>query len=313
MNSYGTASDGQQGGHNDASHPSQGFTEAFDLSQGIHPPQTTSLESPAHYTPVPLQHSQSFPPVFPLGSYNSDHTFTNSFGQAHTQQASWHYHSLPVNANFDGPPSNPWSTVQEPLNGFNFNTPLSGQPVGLTYGQHSLNGNNPSRDQLVSGPISQRQPTPSTSIPSVTATPSPAPEVATFVLHSKHDIHRCKWIIDGDKLCGKQFKDTRELHDHISGTHVEHLQADGQDGFICRWAGCSRQTDEKFQSKRGFTARSKLKRHLHIHTGPGKLLIPYVIPESISRRLRNGFLAQLPDNISLQPVVAKILDTLLRP
>ncbi|KAJ4394425.1 hypothetical protein N0V93_003643 [Gnomoniopsis smithogilvyi] len=266
VNSFGSAPDGQQS-HSGARHPSEDFSEGFDPSQGIHSPQGTSLETSAHYTPVPLQHSQAFPSVFHLDSYNSDHTFENSFGQAHTQQTPWNYHPPPVNANFGSPPSNLWTTVQEPLHGFNFNAPVTGQSMGPTCGHHSLNGNNSSRDEVACRPVSQEQPTPSTPILSATATPSPAPELATFV-PQEHDIHRCKWILDGERVCGKQFKDNRELHDHIAGTHVEALQADGQDGFICHWAGCSRQTDEKLQSKRGFTARSKLKRHLNIHIGP---------------------------------------------
>lgn len=278
VSSFDCAPERQQN-HHGAGQPPQDLPEAFDPSQGIHPPQTTSLGSPAHYTPVPHQQPQSFPSVFPICSYTTDHTFANSFGQAHTQQTSWNYHS---------PTSNLWTTEQEPLNDFNFNTPLTGQSMAPAYEQHSLNSHNAARDELVYRPASQEQPPRSTSIPSATATPSPAPELATFG-PQEHDIHRCKWILDGERVCGQQFKDNRELYDHIAGTHVEDLQTDGQDGFICRWAGCSRQIDEKFQSKRGFTARSKLKRHLNIHTGPGTLLILYFVPENASRQRETPF------------------------
>lgn len=273
--SFGSPHDGQQS-HDGTSQPSQNYPETFDPSQGVNPPQTTSFQNSTQYAPT---HSQSYtgmqelpsagtPSVFPLDAYGPTHTFGDAFIQAHSQQTHWTYQQSPINTNLAGPPQMAWTTNSEPLTGFNFNSPLNGQIVDPSYGQHSLNGDLSSGNSLVFRPVSGGQTTPSRSIESATATPSPGPKLAADVLHG---IHRCQWRLDEDRLCEEQFKDSRELHDHIATTHVETLQTDGHDGFMCRWAGCSRQTDEKHENKRGFTARSKLKRHLIIHTGPGKL------------------------------------------
>lgn len=270
VHSFGSASEGQQS-HNGVGHSSQGFHEAFDSSQRLHPPQTTS---PANYSPAPLEHTQSFGSAYHhLCGYGQ--TFANTFGQ----QTHWDYNSSPVNANFNGSSSNLWAPVQqEPLNGFNFNAPLNSQPVTSSYETQLLDGDDASHAEMLCHPVDASQLTPSSSLMSATATSSPTPELASFVVE-ENGTHDCQWVLDGGMVCGKQFNDNRELHDHIAGVHVEALQADGHDGFTCRWAGCSRQTDEKFQNKRGFTARSKLKRHLNIHTGPGKSL--YLISSNL--------------------------------
>lgn len=238
------------------------FQNASDEHQNA-----TSLESTAQYAPALLQSSsQSFGSAYHhLCGYGHDQNFANAFGQ----QTHWEYNSSSINTNFNNSSSNLWTPMQEPLNEFNFNAPLHSQPVNTSYDNHLLDGDNVSHVELPCRPVDAGQMTPSQSLLSATATPSPVPELASSVVE-ENGAHNCQWLVDGGMVCGKQFNNNRELHDHIAGAHVENLQADGQDGFICRWAGCCRQTDGKYQHKRGFNARSKLKRHLTIHTGPGK-------------------------------------------
>lgn len=282
VNPFHSAPEGQDS-HPSAVQPSQGYPETFSTAQAFHHPQTTPLESPSHYTTASLHDSQSFnalqglesantPSNFPLGTaYDPHHSFENAFGQAHTQQTQWNYPASDLNPSLPGPPSTPWVATHESLDDFNFNSPLTGQNVGPMYGQHPLNVGAPSRTDFVYRPASRGQLTPSRPLVSATNTPSPRSDLASIV-PQEHGVHKCHWQLDGDKICEKQFKDIRGLFDHIAETHVETSQANGQDGFMCCWAGCPRQTDEKCERKRGFTARSKLKRHITIHTGPSKYL-----------------------------------------
>ncbi|KAI1176724.1 hypothetical protein F4777DRAFT_239184 [Nemania sp. FL0916] len=79
---------------------------------------------------------------------------------------------------------------------------------------------------------------------------------------SGSNMHICQWITNNDMrpnekmICGAEFTNTKDLHEHICGSHVEKLTS--QSGFTCLWDGCSRD--------RPFSMRGKLRRHISTHS-----------------------------------------------
>ncbi|KAI0508395.1 hypothetical protein F5B22DRAFT_650062 [Xylaria bambusicola] len=77
-------------------------------------------------------------------------------------------------------------------------------------------------------------------------------------------IHTCQWITNPSappgesRVCGAQFTDTKEFHDHMCESHIDKLTS--QIGFTCLWDGCSRKHDKPF------VTRGKLRRHISTHS-----------------------------------------------
>lgn len=67
----------------------------------------------------------------------------------------------------------------------------------------------------------------------------------------------CQWCLTGNTgvVCGRVFKNTFELTEHMISEHVK----SGKAKYVCCWHGCER-------NGREFTQRQKIVRHLHVHT-----------------------------------------------
>lgn len=69
----------------------------------------------------------------------------------------------------------------------------------------------------------------------------------------------CRWLAaDGASICGKRFEDDEQLQKHCKFDHLKQLKK-VRGGFRCGWANCARDTC--------FTQRSKVERHMQVHTG----------------------------------------------
>lgn len=280
---------------------SQGFSQGLHSSQGI----SQSLSFP-QYTPASTENEQSFGLTQPLGmdpnptdfsldiQHNAQFSFANTPGQVYGQQTSLGTSTAPKNADPANPdtPQNGW--YQASMNEFQFNNAalddavLNGSSVGTLYGQNplnrypvgntSLNVNADPPDDYLSPPASRGRHSSSKSLGSVTDLSSPLSESATQQLlavmkddSEKSDAHICQWRLGNDRVCGQQFDDSLLLHKHIADAHINALEASDDHGFVCRWKGCDRLTNKKRESKRGFDTKSKIRRHIEIHTGPRKL------------------------------------------
>ena len=81
----------------------------------------------------------------------------------------------------------------------------------------------------------------------------------------------CMWTV-GDGVdarpCGAYFENSTDLHNHLEKAHIDRLHRDfsaaPQEGYPCRWLGCSRSSSNGKPT--AFAARPKLKRHAQIHT-----------------------------------------------
>ncbi|KAI9761417.1 MAG: pumilio domain member 6 [Chaenotheca gracillima] len=78
------------------------------------------------------------------------------------------------------------------------------------------------------------------------------------------EIKVCRWIDHGaegakiETTCGKTFKTAEELHLHVRIAHQSSMTA--KSGYRCNWEDCSRDGGS-------FPQKSKLDRHLQVHTG----------------------------------------------
>lgn len=70
----------------------------------------------------------------------------------------------------------------------------------------------------------------------------------------------------GDRICGETFESNAKLHHHVAEAHIKHMQNDPHNGFVCGWHECIRPGNPQ---KLGFEGKSKLKRHIITHVGPG--------------------------------------------
>lgn len=76
---------------------------------------------------------------------------------------------------------------------------------------------------------------------------------------TQEDRFLCRWLTgDGDGICGKHFDDDEQLQKHCKLDHLKQLKK-ARGGFRCGWASCTRDTC--------FTQRSKVERHMQVHTG----------------------------------------------
>ncbi|KAI9825506.1 MAG: zinc-finger protein [Phylliscum demangeonii] len=75
----------------------------------------------------------------------------------------------------------------------------------------------------------------------------------------------CQWQVDdltsdeGKRPCGLPFADAAALQSHIKETHINQFTKKAH--FVCQWHGCPR------CGQQPFAQRSKLERHLQVHTG----------------------------------------------
>ncbi|KAG5928485.1 hypothetical protein E4U42_000557 [Claviceps africana] len=77
------------------------------------------------------------------------------------------------------------------------------------------------------------------------------------------DLYICRWVVGHDSsssssICGQRFDSDEQLQKHCKHQHLKQLQK-LHGGFRCGWADCSRDTC--------FTQRSKVERHMQVHTG----------------------------------------------
>ena len=76
---------------------------------------------------------------------------------------------------------------------------------------------------------------------------------------AQEDQFLCRWACgDGGSICGKRFNDDEQLQKHCKLDHLKQLKK-VRGGFRCGWANCTRDTC--------FTQRSKVERHMQVHTG----------------------------------------------
>lgn len=267
---------------------SRGFPHVFRSTQGL--PQ--SLGFP-HYSPVSVDQKQSFGLAQPLAlnsnstdfsmglPQNAPYSFEGASAQSYAQQTSPGASIPPGGSHLSGPES-PQNGLYQSLNGFQFNP-----SIDTTYGQTSLNNilsacntaittsDNAHSDYIPTA--SQNRNSPSRSHESLTDISSPASEFAAHrdvsvsnQLFLKEDARVCQWRLAGDQVCGKRFNQSAALYKHVAELHVSTLKANEDHGFICRWEGCGRLINKNGQSKQGFDTKSKVKRHIEIHTGPRK-------------------------------------------
>ena len=72
----------------------------------------------------------------------------------------------------------------------------------------------------------------------------------------------CQWL-NFDTICGKVFDDGNQLQNHIESTHLNDIKRSDDSHLrhsanICQWSGC--------KNKAPFAERSKLTRHIYVHT-----------------------------------------------
>ncbi|RDA84448.1 hypothetical protein CP532_2147 [Ophiocordyceps camponoti-leonardi (nom. inval.)] len=88
-------------------------------------------------------------------------------------------------------------------------------------------------------------------------TRSLSPPVAGSVALAQ-DQFTCRWIVTGGDICGCRFDNDEQLQKHCKVDHLKQLRK-ARVGFRCGWASCNRSTP--------FSQRSKLERHMQVHTG----------------------------------------------
>ncbi|KAG5985745.1 hypothetical protein E4U54_005833, partial [Claviceps lovelessii] len=74
------------------------------------------------------------------------------------------------------------------------------------------------------------------------------------------DLYTCRWVVgpSSSSICGQRFDSDEQLQKHCKQDHLKRLKK-LNGGFRCGWANCSRDTC--------FTQRSKVERHMQVHTG----------------------------------------------
>ncbi|KYK55607.1 putative metalloregulatory protein [Drechmeria coniospora] len=68
----------------------------------------------------------------------------------------------------------------------------------------------------------------------------------------------CRWLAPTGGICGRRFDGDEELQKHCKIDHLKQLKK-SRGGFRCGWENCARDTC--------FTQRSKVERHMQVHTG----------------------------------------------
>lgn len=242
-------------------------TQAYQQAFG--PSQTTPLAFSNQYPSTPSDfQSMGFPDDSEATGdmsnlqLHENYNFppNNSFGvTCNAPQMQWRTHAPHIDTFLD-PVSPAWGLPPDlPSAGsFNFNTERNGQ-----YGVSMTRQNSIASSAVTDFTSPLRNSTPSQSMRGVTDSPSPA------LLDQIDGMHECQWQLDQGHVCGLVFEDVSELNSHVSLEHVKKEQPSEPHGYVCRWVGCTRQTSDHCEGKRGFEGRSKLSRHIRIHTGSG--------------------------------------------
>lgn len=117
---------------------------------------------------------------------------------------------------------------------------------------------------LSATPVSLPTPSPLESEPSLTdatttaQTLSPTTDSKSHVM-AQEDHFLCRWVVGhGNSVCGQRFDTDEQLQKHCKHDHLKQLKK-FNGGFRCGWANCTRNTC--------FTQRSKVERHMQVHTG----------------------------------------------
>ncbi|PHH59883.1 hypothetical protein CDD81_2402 [Ophiocordyceps australis] len=89
-----------------------------------------------------------------------------------------------------------------------------------------------------------------------TQTPCNGPRAQVLI---QQDQFLCRWLTTDDaSICGLRFENDEQLQRHCKFDHLKHLKK-FRGGFRCGWENCTRDTC--------FTQRSKVERHMQVHTG----------------------------------------------
>ncbi|EPE03707.1 zinc finger protein 664 [Ophiostoma piceae UAMH 11346] len=77
--------------------------------------------------------------------------------------------------------------------------------------------------------------------------------------------HECLWCSHrGGEPCKQVFGSAGDLHTHVLDAHTHQLKRGADGMFSCGWQGCTRREGEE---KSGFLQKSKVDRHMQVHTG----------------------------------------------
>ncbi|KAG6012784.1 hypothetical protein E4U41_005240, partial [Claviceps citrina] len=77
---------------------------------------------------------------------------------------------------------------------------------------------------------------------------------------AQDDPYLCRWLVGpgSSSICGQRFDNDEQLQKHCKHEHLKQLKK-VNGGFQCGWINCTRDTS--------FTQRSKVERHMQVHTG----------------------------------------------
>lgn len=287
----------QHNGHLVSASPMPNFSRAFDASPAA-PQHMAGYFS--QYGPTALDQDNSFgitqsltldtnTSTFPMDlSPDAPYHFTNTSIQPYSQatmailspppkdtdmpasvsaQSKWYRH-FNTNSGITGP------VLPERHNTMVHDATLDSFATG-----HATLDTNAMVDDYLSPPASRNSPSQSLKSPNPASSSSPLPSLPTQESFStkstesasqRSKAHVCLWRVSGDIVCGQQFSSNVELHKHMANTHIGELESTVEHGFVCQWKGCDRLTNKKSESKRGFETKSKIRRHIEIHTGPCK-------------------------------------------
>ncbi|OHW92961.1 zinc-responsiveness transcriptional activator [Colletotrichum incanum] len=128
--------------------------------------------------------------------------------------------------------------------------------------EHSSGACSPGTIQVSTKVLRNRESSTNSSVsrPPTASSPVVSPETILSEASSiTSEQFACKWHKEaGGQVCGLVFQDDEGLQNHCREQHLKNLNKT-DNGFKCRWEGCSRDGH--------FTQKSKLERHLQTHTG----------------------------------------------
>ncbi|PSR90469.1 hypothetical protein BD289DRAFT_215393 [Coniella lustricola] len=252
---------------------------------------SSSMTDPQTPYPSALASSQTIAINQALGSnnqifawqplYNSQNDFATAAEQVCGQQAVLDNGSHVMSADIAA--SSPTQWLRSTTHGFPFDNSLGEEisninqtttiPNKVSIGTQESNN---TQDDCFTPLTSNSHSSPAKSFDGIARTSSPVSEFsmkdtsATSIESMSQGIeaHMCRWQLNGGQICGKHFDSHSLLHDHVDDAHFNNLKITGDHGLICQWADCDRLTNDKYNEKRGFDTKSKLRRHMEIHTGP---------------------------------------------
>ncbi|KHN99903.1 Zinc finger, C2H2-type/integrase, DNA-binding protein [Metarhizium album ARSEF 1941] len=172
-------------------------------------------------------------------------------------------YGFPDSSHTHGHLTSPTSHQHQSINGpyFNYNAATASKDFSPSMSPLTSLSMGPS---LSATPVSLPTPSPldyEQSLPGVTSTADAAststetePQAMT-----QEDQLMCRWLLKyDDRICGQRFENDEQLQRHCKHDHLKQLKK-VNGGFRCGWANCTRNTC--------FTQRSKVERHLQVHTG----------------------------------------------